>query len=79
MRNRKRIILIIIGVVYLISPFDFIPDFLLPLGIADDLIVLLFLIKEIFSIIKEKKLGYIPAKSKSRIGNAKVIDAEIVK
>ncbi len=41
MRTFYKILLVIIGIAYLISPFDLIPDFLIPyLGWLDDIVVL---------------------------------------
>ena len=34
--SKGKIIAMIIAVVYIVSPIDFIPDFLLPVGVVDD-------------------------------------------
>ena len=48
------IILIIIGLLYFVSPIDLIPDFL-PGGIIDDAVVLGFIIKQIISDLDKYK------------------------
>ncbi len=45
--NRKNIILIISGLLYLVNPFDLIPDFLIGIGFLDDIYVMKFIIKKI--------------------------------
>ena len=45
--NRKNIILIIYGLLYLVNPFDLIPDFLIGIGFLDDIYVMKFIIKKI--------------------------------
>ena len=42
----KSIILVIVGIIYFVSPFDLIPDWL-PMGFIDDVAVLSFIIKQI--------------------------------
>lgn len=73
----KKYILILISIIYLVSPIDIIPDFLLPFGIADDFIVLLFLIREIAIVVKSKK--GIPASAKFPFENPDIIEGEIIK
>ena len=45
--NRKNIILIISCLLYLVNPFDLIPDFLIGIGFLDDIYVMKFIIKKI--------------------------------
>lgn len=45
--NRKNVILIISGLLYLVNPFDLIPDFLIGIGFLDDIYVMKFIIKKI--------------------------------
>ena len=45
--NRKNIILIISGLLYLVNPFDLIPDFLIGIGFLDDIYVMKFILKKI--------------------------------
>ena len=72
----KRYILILISIVYLISPIDFIPDFFLPFGIADDLVVLLFLVKEIIGLIRSRKMNV--ALNKFPFENPNFVEGEII-
>ena len=72
----KRYLLIIISIVYLISPIDFIPEFFLPLGIADDLVVFLFLIKEVLGLVRSKKVNI--ATGKFPFENPNVVEGEII-
>ena len=73
----KKYILILISIIYLVSPIDIIPDFLLPFGIADDFIVLLFLIREITVVVKSKR--NIPSSAKFPFENPDIIEGEIIK
>ncbi len=45
--NRKNVILIISGLLYLVNPFDLIPDFLIGIGFLDDIYVMKFILKKI--------------------------------
>lgn len=45
--NRKNIILIMSGLLYLVNPFDLVPDFLIGIGFLDDIYVMKFIIKKI--------------------------------
>ena len=72
----KKYILILLSIVYLISPIDLIPEFLLPFGIADDFVVMLFLIREIAVVVKNKKSQ--SPNSKFPFENLNVIEGEII-
>lgn len=72
----KRYLLILISIIYLISPIDFIPEFLLPFGIADDFIVMLFLIREIALMVKNKKS--LSPTAKFPFENPNIIEGEII-
>ena len=52
--SKGSIIFIIIGLVYVINPLDIIPDFL-PVGVADDAIVLGLIIKQVRSDLEKYK------------------------
>ncbi|WPO82177.1 DUF1232 domain-containing protein [Chryseobacterium sp. JJR-5R] len=72
------IILPMLGLLYVISPIDLLPDFALPvLGIMDDLAVLSLVIPKLVKEV-DKFLMWETEKKYSSAG-AKVIDAEIVK
>ena len=78
-RKIIKYILLIIGIIYIISPIDFIPDFFLPFGLGDDLIVLLIIIKEILSLLTgTKSININSLKAKQMVHNPKIVDAEIV-
>ena len=47
--------MLILAIVYVLSPLDFVPDALLPVGLGDDILVLLWaLIKKYFDYRKDK-------------------------
>jgi uncharacterized membrane protein YkvA (DUF1232 family) len=58
--TKKQLILIAIGFIYLLSPVDFIPDFVPGLGNLDDGAVLAFILNKVFSemaqVAKPKQL-----------------------
>jgi uncharacterized membrane protein YkvA (DUF1232 family) len=71
-------ILPLLGMLYVISPIDILPDFALPvLGIMDDLAVLSLVIPKLIREV-DKFLIWETERKYSTAG-AKVIDAEIVK
>lgn len=45
----KTLLMILIGLIYFVSPVDFIPDFILGLGLVDDVAVITFLMRGIRS------------------------------
>ena len=72
------IILPLLGMLYVISPIDILPDFALPvLGIMDDLAVLSLAIPKLVKEV-DKFLMWETERKYSSAG-AKVIDAEIIK
>jgi Uncharacterized conserved protein len=72
------IILPLIGLLYVISPIDLLPDFALPvLGVMDDLAILSLAIPKLMKEVDKFLLW--EAEQKYKDGEAKVIDAEIVK
>ncbi len=76
---KNRWVLIIISLVYLISPIDIIPDFLLPGGIADDVIVFLLLLREIVLLYGEQqKRKRIEQNSKLFDTDPEIVDGELV-
>ena len=72
----KRSILIVAALIYLVSPLDLIPDFLLPFGFLDDAVVLLMLIRQILSIFGERKGGV--TRQSKYFDESEVIEGEIV-
>lgn len=71
----KRGLLIVAAIIYLVSPIDIIPEFIFPFGLVDDTVVLVFLIREIISLIHEYKSKK-PVAAKKR--NDEVIEGEII-
>ncbi|WP_409294587.1 YkvA family protein [Peribacillus sp. SCS-26] len=57
----RSLIIILIGIIYFVSPLDFIPDFLLGFGLMDDIAVLGFVLSQLDYDIKQylewKKTG----------------------
>lgn len=45
--NKKNIVLIVAGLLYLLNPMDIVPDFILTFGLIDDAIVLRYVAKKI--------------------------------
>ena len=50
--HAKAIIVIVLTVAYLVSPVDFVPDFLPGFGQLDDLVVLFFGGKKVITLLK---------------------------
>ena len=53
---KKSIISIIAAIIYFVSPIDFIPDFIVGLGFADDAAIIGFTIKQITEDLEKFKL-----------------------
>lgn len=52
-KNKTQIILIILAILYIISPIDILPEWLLgPLGLADDAAVLAYLLKTLYDRLR---------------------------
>jgi len=51
--SNKTIVIIITGILYFVVPTDIIPDFIIALGLADDAVVLGFIIKQIEDELKK--------------------------
>lgn len=51
--NTSSILLIIAGLIYLVTPIDVVPDFLLGMGFLDDAVVLGYVIKQVYQVIDE--------------------------
>jgi uncharacterized membrane protein YkvA (DUF1232 family) len=52
--KKYRVIAVILTIVYLISPIDIIPEFLVPLGMIDDAVLLGIFLSEISKLWKKK-------------------------
>ena len=71
------IILPLLGLLYVLSPIDLLPDFILPvIGIMDDLAVLSLAIPKLIKEVDKFLLW--EANRKYNGGDTKIIDAEIV-
>lgn len=70
------LILPLIGLLYVISPIDIIPDFIVVAGVLDDLAVLSLAIPKLIREVDKFLLW--EAEQKYSTNGAKVIDAEIV-
>jgi uncharacterized membrane protein YkvA (DUF1232 family) len=68
------VILPLLGFLYILSPIDFIPDFVLGLGIADDLAVLALIIPKLVKEVDKFLLW----EAEKRMSAKAIIDAEIV-
>jgi uncharacterized membrane protein YkvA (DUF1232 family) len=53
--SKKTMIMVISAIIYFISPFDLIPDFLAGLGIVDDVAVIGYIIRQISSELDQFK------------------------
>ncbi|MCS3871321.1 uncharacterized membrane protein YkvA (DUF1232 family) [Chryseobacterium ginsenosidimutans] len=72
------IILPLLGLLYIISPIDLVPEVAVPvIGVLDDLAVLSLVIPKLIREVDKFLLW--EAEQKYSSGNAKIIDAEIVK
>lgn len=72
------IILPMLGILYIISPIDLIPEVAVPvLGVLDDLAVLYLVIPKLIKEVDKFLLW--EAEQKLNTGNTKVINAQIVK
>ncbi|KQT16383.1 hypothetical protein ASG31_12770 [Chryseobacterium sp. Leaf404] len=70
------IILPMLGLLYVISPIDLIPDFIFPVvGVMDDLAILSLAIPKLIREVDKFLLW----ETERRLGETKIIDAEIVK
>ncbi|MFL9834461.1 YkvA family protein [Chryseobacterium terrae] len=70
------LILPLVGLLYVISPIDIIPDFIIVAGVLDDLAVLSLAIPKL--IREVDKFLIWEAEQKYSTNSAKVIDAEVV-
>lgn len=71
-------ILPLLGILYVISPIDLLPDFALPvIGIMDDFAVLSITIPKLIKEVDKFLLW--EAEQKFDTGDTKIIDAEIIK
>ncbi len=52
----QTVVVMIIGVLYFVVPTDIIPDFIIALGLADDAVVLSFIIKQVEDELQKYKL-----------------------
>ncbi|UOE37582.1 MULTISPECIES: YkvA family protein [Chryseobacterium] len=69
-------ILPLLGILYVLSPIDLIPDFFIPVvGVLDDLAVLSFTIPKLMKEVDKFLLW----ETERKYGNAQIIEAEIVK
>ncbi len=50
------LVLIVAGLIYLVSPIDFIPDFILGIGYADDVAVILYIMRKLSGELDKYKL-----------------------
>ncbi|MGO4709129.1 YkvA family protein [Chryseobacterium sp. 2TAF14] len=70
------LILPLVGLLYVISPIDIIPDFIIVAGVLDDLAVLSLAIPKLIREVDKFLLW--EAEQKYSTNSAKVIDAEII-
>lgn len=70
------LILPLVGLLYVISPIDIIPDFIVIAGVLDDLAVLSLAIPKLIREVDKFLLW--EAEQKYSLGGTKIIDAEIV-
>lgn len=69
-------ILPLLGILYVLSPIDLIPDFFIPVvGVLDDLAVLSFTIPKLMKEVDKFLLW----ETERKYGNTQIIEAEIVK
>lgn len=66
---KSTLIAIILGLLYFVSPIDFIPDLLAGLGFVDDAAVIVFVVKQISKDLEKYK--------KWKLNNEKTIDIDI--
>jgi uncharacterized membrane protein YkvA (DUF1232 family) len=71
------LILPLIGLLYVISPIDIIPDFIIVAGVLDDIAVLSLAIPKLIREVDKFLLW--EAERKYSTDGAKIIDAEIIK
>lgn len=70
------VILPLLGLLYVISPIDLIPDFIFPVvGVMDDLAILSLAIPKLIREVDK----FLMWEAERRLGETKIIDAEIVK
>ena len=69
----KRLLLMVAASLYILSPLDAVPDFLLPFGIIDDAFVITWLVGTLLSET-ERFLEW----EKARGGGPSVVDAEVL-
>lgn len=54
--SKGSVVLIIAGLVYLVSPLDFLPDFILGLGFLDDAMILGYVVKQLYDVLDRYKI-----------------------
>lgn len=70
------VILPMLGLLYVISPIDLIPDFIFPVvGVMDDLAILSLAIPKLIREVDK----FLIWEAERRLGETKIIDAEIIK
>ena len=66
-----RIILILLGLIYAVSPIDLVPDFLIGLGWIDDIVVIIFLWKAYKYYIRRRQFKeFAQSSSNGHFGNS---------
>ncbi|WP_198153254.1 YkvA family protein [Thermotalea metallivorans] len=63
-------LMVILGIVYVISPFDILPDPVLGLGFVDDAVLIAYMVSKIFDELEK----YAPEGAKGKFDRDKVID-----
>jgi uncharacterized membrane protein YkvA (DUF1232 family) len=56
-RNENtRFLVIIVTIIYILSPIDIIPDFIFGIGLIDDILLMIMFITELLTLFVEKKV-----------------------
>lgn len=53
--SKSQVLMILAGLVYLVTPVDLLPDFILGLGFLDDAMILGYIMKQLYDIIDHYK------------------------
>ena len=72
----KSIAMITVGIIYFVIPTDLIPDFILGLGFADDVAVLVFIFKQVNNDLEEYKKWKEQQKKEEDENTVLIIDPE---